>query len=142
MSKDYHFPNISLVQSAFLYSVRFLLMHPVYIYRERIYIETLINLYGCLYWIPILEIGTETFLTKCRLRRSWKSREIAISSSNHQPEEEAFHPSLDLSTTDSNFNFCPKSASKVGRSQICKRWHGMLLKQIKSLGPLTPSFLF
>ena len=29
MSKDDHFPNISFVQLAFLYSVRFLLTHPV-----------------------------------------------------------------------------------------------------------------
>ena len=30
MSKDYHFPNFSFVQWAFLYSVRFLLTHPVF----------------------------------------------------------------------------------------------------------------
>ena len=30
MNKEYHFPNVGFVQQAFLYSIRFLLMHPVY----------------------------------------------------------------------------------------------------------------
>ena len=32
MNKEYQFPNVGFVQKAFSYSVRFLLMHPVYIW--------------------------------------------------------------------------------------------------------------